>query len=51
MLGVGLHAYGFMDKAFMPLMIFIGVQVAVIGLAYLPALLARLTGKKAIQVI
>ena len=51
MLGVGLHAYGFMDKAFMPLMIFIGVQVAVIGLAYLPALLARLTAKKAIQVI
>ena len=51
MLGVGLHAYGFMDKAFLPLMIFIGAQIAVIGLAYLPALLARLTGKKAIQVI
>ena len=51
MLGVGLHAYGFMDKAFMPLMIFIGAQVAVIGLAYLPALFGLLTRKKHIQVI
>ena len=37
MLGVGLHSYGFMDKAFVPLMAFIGSQVAIIGLAYLPA--------------
>ena len=51
MLGVGLHAYGFMDKAFMPLMIFIGAQVAVIGLAYLPVLFGLLTRKKHIQVI
>ena len=51
MLGVGLHAYGFMDKAFMPLMIFIGAQVAVIGLAYLPALFGLLTRKKHMQVI
>jgi ABC-type transport system involved in cytochrome c biogenesis permease subunit len=51
MLGVGLHAYGFMDKAFMPLMIFIGAQVTVIGLAYMPALFGLLTSKKDIQVI
>ncbi|MDB3957694.1 cytochrome c biogenesis protein CcsA [Opitutales bacterium] len=38
MLGVGLHSYGFMDKAFVPLMAFIGSQLAIIGLAYLPAL-------------
>lgn len=37
MLGVGLHSYGFMDKAFVPLMAFIGSQVAIIGLAYIPA--------------
>ena len=37
MLGVGLHSYGFMDKAFVPLMAFIGSQLAIIGLAYLPA--------------
>jgi len=35
---VGLHSYGFMDKAFVPLMAFIGSQLAIIGLAYLPAL-------------
>ena len=40
MLGVGLHAYGFMDKAFLPLMVFIGAQVGVIILAYIPAFLA-----------
>ena len=37
MLGVGLHSYGFMDKAFVPLMAFIGSQVVLIALAYLPA--------------
>ncbi len=38
MLGVGLHSYGFMDKAFVPLMAFIGSQIAIIALAYVPAL-------------
>ena len=50
MLGVGLHAYGFMDKAFLPLMMFIGSQVAIIGIAYLPALLSKLT-KKTFQTV
>jgi ABC-type transport system involved in cytochrome c biogenesis permease subunit len=36
MLGVGLHAYGFMDKAFQWLMLFILSQAVVIGLAMLP---------------
>ena len=36
MLGIGLHSYGFMDAAFMWLMIFIGSQVAIIGLGLLP---------------
>ena len=45
MLGVGLHSYGFMDKAFVPLMAFIGSQVAIIVLAYLPALLSIFTRK------
>ena len=36
MLGVGLHSYGFMDKAFNPLMFFILSQMIFIGLAYLP---------------
>jgi ABC-type transport system involved in cytochrome c biogenesis permease subunit len=36
MLGVGLHSYGFMDKAFWALFGFIGTQLALIGLAYLP---------------
>jgi hypothetical protein len=36
MLGVGLHSYGFMDKAFNPLMYFILSQMIFIGLAYLP---------------
>ena len=35
MLGVGLHAYGFMDKAFNPLMTFVISQVGIIALAYL----------------
>jgi cytochrome c biogenesis factor len=36
MLGIGLHSYGFMDAAFVWLMIFIGTQVAVISLAAVP---------------
>jgi len=36
MLGVGLHSYGFMDKAFWALSAFIGVQFALMGLCLLP---------------
>ncbi len=36
MLGVGLHSYGFMDKAFQWLMLFIVSQVLLIGLTMLP---------------
>ena len=36
MLGVGLHSYGFMDKAFWALAAFIGSQLALMGLALLP---------------
>jgi cytochrome c-type biogenesis protein CcsB len=36
MLGIGLHSYGFMDAAFKWLMIFIGSQVAIIGIGLLP---------------
>jgi hypothetical protein len=36
MLGVGLHAYGFMDKAFQWLVAFIVSQVVLIILAMLP---------------
>ena len=46
MLGVGLHSYGFMDKAFVPLMAFIGSQVAIIGIAYLPAFFSCLVRKE-----
>ena len=35
MLGVGLHSYGFMDKAFDYLMMFIISQLFIIALAYL----------------
>ena len=38
MLGVGLHSYGFMDKAFNYLMAFILTQLAIIALPYLWAL-------------
>lgn len=34
MLGIGLHSYGFMDKAFVWLMIFTVSQLAIMGLAY-----------------
>jgi ABC-type transport system involved in cytochrome c biogenesis permease subunit len=36
MLGVGLHSYGFMDKAFWALAAFIGSQLALIGLCLAP---------------
>ncbi len=36
MLGVGLHSYGFMDKAFIPMALFYGSQVLLIGLAMIP---------------
>jgi len=41
MLGIGLHSYGFMDAAFMWLMLFIGSQVLVIALGLLPLHLWR----------
>lgn len=37
MLGVGLHSYGFMDKAFNPLMYFFLSQLVFIMIAYFPA--------------
>ena len=37
MLGVGLHSYGFMDKAFMALSVFIASQVVLMGICYAPA--------------
>ena len=36
MLGVGLHSYGFMDKAFAWLMIFMASQAILIGIALMP---------------
>jgi ABC-type transport system involved in cytochrome c biogenesis permease subunit len=36
MLGVGLHSYGFMDRAFEPLVGFIASQLAIIGLGLIP---------------
>jgi ABC-type transport system involved in cytochrome c biogenesis permease subunit len=36
MLGVGLHSYGFMDEAFAWLLVFVGSQMAIIALAFLP---------------
>jgi ABC-type transport system involved in cytochrome c biogenesis permease subunit len=36
MLGVGLHSYGFMDRAFGPLMAFIAAQLTVMALGMLP---------------
>jgi ABC-type transport system involved in cytochrome c biogenesis permease subunit len=38
MLGVGLHSYGFMDKAFWALSIFIGTQLVLMALCLLPPL-------------
>ncbi|MBV9079601.1 MAG: cytochrome c biogenesis protein CcsA [Elusimicrobia bacterium] len=46
MLGIGLHSYGFMDKAFFWLLLFCASQLVVIGLAYVPAGAAgRLAGE------
>jgi ABC-type transport system involved in cytochrome c biogenesis permease subunit len=36
MLGVGLHSYGFMDRAFGPLIGFIASQLAIMGLGMIP---------------
>jgi ABC-type transport system involved in cytochrome c biogenesis permease subunit len=36
MLGVGLHAYGFMESAALPLYLFIGSQLALIGIGLAP---------------
>ena len=36
MLGVGLHSYGFMDQAFVALVLFVASQLILIGLAYMP---------------
>ncbi len=41
MLGIGLHAYGFMDAAFMWLILFIASQLAIIGIGALPLTLWR----------
>jgi cytochrome c-type biogenesis protein CcsB len=41
MMGIGLHAYGFMDAAFKWLMIFIVSQVVIIGIGLLPVNLWR----------
>lgn len=43
MLGVGLHSYGFMDKAFNPLMYFILSQLIMICIAYLPSFRSKKT--------
>ena len=37
MLGVGLHSYGFMDQAFVALVLFVLSQLALIAVAYVPA--------------
>jgi ABC-type transport system involved in cytochrome c biogenesis permease subunit len=36
MLGIGLHSYGFMDQAFWYLMLFVGLNVGLIGLGLIP---------------
>jgi len=36
MLEIGLHSYGFMASAFIWLMIFVGIQIAMVGLGLLP---------------
>ncbi|MBK7999405.1 MAG: cytochrome c biogenesis protein CcsA [Verrucomicrobia bacterium] len=37
MLGIGLHSYGFMDAAFMWLMLFVGSQLLLIGIGLTPS--------------
>ena len=46
MLGVGLHSYGFMDKAFWALSAFIGTQLVLMGLALLPRRFWRRAGDR-----
>jgi ABC-type transport system involved in cytochrome c biogenesis permease subunit len=41
MLGIGLHSYGFMDKAFWALAIFMGTQLVLIGVCLAPPLLLQ----------
>ena len=41
MLGIGLHSYGFMDAAFVWLMLFVGSQLALIAIGSLPLSLWR----------
>ncbi|MCS6242931.1 MAG: cytochrome c biogenesis protein CcsA [Opitutus sp.] len=36
MLGVGLHSYGFMDQAFVALVVFVASQLILISMAYIP---------------
>ncbi len=36
MMGVGLHSYGFMDKAFWALTLFCGSQLLLVGVAMAP---------------
>ena len=37
MLGIGLHSYGFMDKALLWLVVFIVTQLAVLSLGFFPS--------------
>lgn len=46
MLGIGLHSYGFMDKAFWWLMLFVVSQLVIIGTGLLPEKFWKSTGKK-----
>ena len=41
MLGIGLHSYGFMDQAFLWLMLFVGSQLLLVALGMLPPNLWR----------
>jgi hypothetical protein len=50
MLGVGLHSYGFMDKAFWALSAFCASQLALVGLAYVPRTFWRKEGAAAAPV-
>jgi len=45
MLGIGLHSYGFMEKAFWPLSIFIAAQLVLVMLCLLPPLRFHLATK------
>ena len=41
MLGIGLHSYGFMDKAFVWLIVFVASQLAVMALGWMPDRMIR----------